>query len=334
MENKTEISQELPSMPANIVLPLNMSYDQEKRILVLTGPLSEAERNKLLRGTEDPVFCHAVELLYRNSQIPDSLEWREGSDDHFVTETLKAMPVWWRVALTLWFIAIGVFSILGLFEIWPGTTSATDQIKSKLDSVLIVQKKQIDSLSAASPQSAKMVKTVQTPSQQKARTPADTSETKEARTNSPASTIVSTDTSGMTIRRMLGVANHELQYLFLALFAGGLGGALRSLSSLVMYRANRRLFTSWILWYFCQPVLGGMFAVVGLAMVKAGFIGGSGVEVLSPSGVVAFSALTGLFIDEFTNKLSEVFKTIFATKSPPAIGGKITPKDPEVAVKK
>ena len=91
---------------------------------------------------------------------------------------------------------------------------------------------------------------------------------------------------------------------------------------------------SWVLWYFSQPVMGGMFAVVGLAMLKAGLIGNSGVEMLSPAGVVALSALIGLFIDEFTNKLSEVFKTLFVTKTPPATGGKITTKDPEEPMNK
>jgi hypothetical protein len=44
--------------------------------------------------------------------------------------------------------------------------------------------------------------------------------------------------------------------------------------------------------------------------------------------------LAGFFVDEFTNKLSELFKTLFATKTPPPGGGKIAGKEPEKTMKK
>lgn len=55
---------------------------------------------------------------------------------------------------------------------------------------------------------------------------------------------------------------------------------------------------------------------------------------LIPADVVALSALIGLFIDEFTNKMSEVFKTLFATTVPPVPGGKITTMEPVVPMGK
>jgi hypothetical protein len=44
--------------------------------------------------------------------------------------------------------------------------------------------------------------------------------------------------------------------------------------------------------------------------------------------------LAGFFVDEFTNELSEKFKTLLAKKTVPTIGGKITTKEPEVPIKK
>jgi hypothetical protein len=334
MEEQITFSQALEKLPDGITFPPKLSYDKDKKTLILAGQLTEDERNALLRMSADPAYCHAVEQLYRISQVPAELVWKESTDEHFVTESVAAMSRFRYILLTAWFIVAGTISIWGLFTVWPASSSPTQEVKSKLDSVLAVQKNKIDSLQALLPTSGPKPG----PSAQPATTPvrgtkSDTASGRKAMVVAAKDTTAHKDTTSVA-RSIFGNPRNENLYLELALLAGILGGAARSLSSLVMYRASRRLFKSWTLWYFGQPVMGGMFALIGLALLKAGLIGNSGVETLSSAGIVAFSALIGLFIDEFTNKLSELFKTLFATKTPPATGGKITVKEPEEPIKK
>lgn len=115
--------------------------------------------------------------------------------------------------------------------------------------------------------------------------------------------------------------NNEQTFFLIAFMAGVLGGAAHGLSSLMDFRGNRRLFRSWTLWYFGQPILGGMMAVIFYIAVRAGLISSSAdVNVFSPFGIAAISALVGLFTDAATIKLAEVFKTIFATSGKPREG--------------
>ncbi len=333
MEEQKTFSQALESLPDGITFPSKLSYDKGKKSLVLAGQLTEDERNGLLRMSADPAYCRAIEQLYRVSQLPAALVWKELTDEHFVTEPVAAMSRWRYILLTVWFILAGTVSIWGLFTVWPASSSPAQELKAKLDTVLVVQKQQIDSLQAlVSSPGARTVRAPQSASTAARGSARDTMRGSKAAIDTNGRSAARRDTISNLGRSMFGNPRNEHLYLELALLAGILGGAARSLSSLVMYRASRRLFRSWTLWYFGQPVMGGMFAVIGLALLKAGLIGNSGVEALSPAGVVALSALIGLFIDEFTNKLSELFKTLFATKVPPATGGKIGVKEPEKPV--
>jgi hypothetical protein len=232
-------------------------------------------------------------------------------------------------------VLVGAIAMSGLFSLWPSVSPPTKDFNSKLDSVLVVQKKKIDSLQTlSSTPNAKQAQATQSATTVVRGARSDTTTGRKAAVDTAKATAAQKDSTSTLARRVFGEPGHELQYLLLALCAGVLGGAARSLSSLVMYRASRKLFKSWTLWYFSQPIMGGMFAVIALALLKAGLLGNSGVETFSPAGIVAFSAMVGLFIDEFTNKLSELFKTLFATKTPPSAGGKITTKEPEVTMGK
>ncbi|MEO8168832.1 MAG: hypothetical protein ABI623_11325, partial [bacterium] len=117
----------------------------------------------------------------------------------------------------------------------------------------------------------------------------------------------------------------------LALLAGILGGSAGGLSSLLDFRGNRRLFTSWTLWYFAQPIVAGMIAEIFYVCIRAGFFASSTtLQNVNVFGIVAFSAMVGLFTDDATNKLSEVFKTLFATEASEARDGKLnTTEDPK-----
>ncbi|MBF8293918.1 MAG: hypothetical protein HW389_463 [Bacteroidetes bacterium] len=127
-----------------------------------------------------------------------------------------------------------------------------------------------------------------------------------------------------------GTPTPEQRYILVALMFGMLGGASHGLASLMDFRGQRRLFRSWSLWYFAQPFLGGMMAVIFYVVIRAGLLTGTGetaTNLINPYGVAAISAIVGLFTDQATNKLSEVFKTLFATKGA-ARGGQLDQNAP------
>jgi hypothetical protein len=113
-----------------------------------------------------------------------------------------------------------------------------------------------------------------------------------------------------------GKLNEETRLLVLVLFAGALGAYIHALKSLVDYIGNRTYTTSWTLFYITRPFLGTALAVVFYAVIRGGFLVGTPADVKSvnPFGVIALSGLVGMFADKATQKLAEVFDTMFKTE--------------------
>ena len=105
----------------------------------------------------------------------------------------------------------------------------------------------------------------------------------------------------------------ERSYLLLTLLFGLLGGSAHGLGSLMDFRGQRRLFRSWTLWYFMLPVLGGIMAFIFYVAIRAGLLTADATRSINAFGVAAISVLVGLFTDDATNKLAEVFRTMFKT---------------------
>jgi len=105
----------------------------------------------------------------------------------------------------------------------------------------------------------------------------------------------------------------ERSYLLLTLLFGLLGGSAHGLGSLMDFRGQRRLFRSWTLWYFMIPILGGIMAFIFYVAIRAGLLTADATRSINAFGVAAISVLVGLFTDDATNKLAEVFRTMFKT---------------------
>ncbi len=109
--------------------------------------------------------------------------------------------------------------------------------------------------------------------------------------------------------------NDEMRLLLLVIFAGALGAYIHALQSLVAYIGNRTYTTSWTMFYITRPFLGTALAVVFYAVIRGGFLVGSPADVKSVNafGVIALSGLVGMFSDKATQKLADVFNTMFRT---------------------
>jgi len=110
--------------------------------------------------------------------------------------------------------------------------------------------------------------------------------------------------------------------LLMVVLLGALGGGLHLLASLVKYVGNRQLKRSWLLHYLSMPIVGAVLAPIVFMLLRVGILApgsssdGSSIANLNLIGIYAFAILTGLFAKTATEKLSEVFSTLFRTSDP------------------
>ncbi|HLP44526.1 MAG TPA: hypothetical protein VK469_01185 [Candidatus Kapabacteria bacterium] len=109
-------------------------------------------------------------------------------------------------------------------------------------------------------------------------------------------------------------ADTEIQIILLVLITGALGSFVHSATSFVTYAGNRSLVTSWVWWYMLRPIVGMSLALIFYFVIRGGFISmNSTAESLNLFGIVAVSGLVGMFSKQATDKLQEIFDTLFKT---------------------
>ncbi len=229
---------------------------------------------------------------------PDNLKWKEKDDSQFVTEELGAMQPLFHRLLAAWNIIIGITAILVALNIWPaeqGKNQDKDSLsKDSLSTSLIIADSTLQKSSADS-----------------------TLQSAEGK-NKP-----------VKVKKEAKEVDLGIRLLMLSLLFGVLGGSTHGLSSLMDFRGQRRLFRSWSLWYFGRPILGGMVSMIFYLVVRAGlFSGSASSNDANLYGIAAVSTLVGMFTDQATNKLAELFKTMFVTKGEER-EGKLTPDAPK-----
>lgn len=122
---------------------------------------------------------------------------------------------------------------------------------------------------------------------------------------------------GPVIQTQLGRLSIELRYLLLVISSGALGGSLHALTSLVDYVGNRMLMRSWLLWYLYRVFVAVPLAlIIYMAIRGMLFSPSANVSDINPFGLAALNCLAGMFSKNATDKLNEVFQTLFgqATK--------------------
>ncbi|MVT42379.1 hypothetical protein GO495_17435 [Chitinophaga oryziterrae] len=103
--------------------------------------------------------------------------------------------------------------------------------------------------------------------------------------------------------------------LLLVAIAGFLGALTHIASSFTNFVGSKNFERSWILWYFIKPFIGAAIAVIFYFVFRAGFLNGNeNAGSVNIYGLIALSALAGLFTDKATLKLDEVFTVLFKPK--------------------
>jgi hypothetical protein len=102
--------------------------------------------------------------------------------------------------------------------------------------------------------------------------------------------------------------------LVLVVVASALGGFVHTATSFSTYVGNQRLSQSWLWWYVLRTFIGIALAVSFYFALRAGLLSAqvSG-DSINPYGVAAIAALVGLFSKQATDKLRELFETMFRT---------------------
>ena len=108
------------------------------------------------------------------------------------------------------------------------------------------------------------------------------------------------------------------QLIALVAIVGALGGLTHSVSSFGTFVGNNSLKASWLWWYALKPVLSALVAVIVFLVFRAGLgtpdLGLGAGECLTVAG---FAALVGLFADQATLKLKDIFDALFTPRSDP-----------------
>jgi hypothetical protein len=103
--------------------------------------------------------------------------------------------------------------------------------------------------------------------------------------------------------------------MLIAILMGVIGSMIHSLTSFADYAGNRRLAKSWLPWYVVRPVIGSGLALFFYVVFRGGLLTGSSTSDINPFGIAAIGGLAGMFSKQATDKLSEVFSTMFKTST-------------------
>ena len=107
----------------------------------------------------------------------------------------------------------------------------------------------------------------------------------------------------------------DVQLLLLVMVTGALGSFLHTATSFADFVGNEKLARSWLWWYLLKPFVGMGLAVVFYLVIRGGLLsGGTEAGKVNIYGIAALAGLTGMFSKQATDKLGEVFTTLFQTK--------------------
>ena len=100
--------------------------------------------------------------------------------------------------------------------------------------------------------------------------------------------------------------------LLLVIVTGMLGAFVHGATSLADYIGNNNFNRSWTWFYLLRPAVGMALALVFYFVIRGGFLSTTGgAQDINPYGIAALAGLVGMFSKQATDKLSEVFGTLF-----------------------
>ncbi len=110
---------------------------------------------------------------------------------------------------------------------------------------------------------------------------------------------------------------NESDAMRLVVITGCLGSFVHIATSLTDFVGNHKFVASWTMWYIVRPLIGGGLALIVYLVIRGGLFTPSAISdgAFNIYGLLALSALTGMFSKQATDKLREVFDNIFRTSN-------------------
>lgn len=107
----------------------------------------------------------------------------------------------------------------------------------------------------------------------------------------------------------------ESRLIVTVMLAGALGSFVHVATSFSDFVGNRKLSGSWVWWYILRPFVAMALAAIFYFVIRGGFLNlnGENIKTLNLYGIVAIAGLVGMFSKQATDKLGEVFDTMFRT---------------------
>jgi hypothetical protein len=123
-----------------------------------------------------------------------------------------------------------------------------------------------------------------------------------------------------TVRLLFGAVPVKVapgaSLLLLVIVVGALGSLIHAATSFADFVGNRRFVSSWIVWYLMRLIVGLSLALLLYFAFRGGFFSGNAqASSVNPYGIAALAGLAGLFSKQATDKLREVFETLFRVQS-------------------
>lgn len=137
---------------------------------------------------------------------------------------------------------------------------------------------------------------------------------------------------------LTGVCGDDYDYktgrlLLLLAIMGALGGLIHGISSFTTFVGNREFLISWVWWYVFKPFLAALVALIVFLVFRAGFdMGNFSLGTADCLKAAAFAALIGLFAEQATIKLKDIFDAFFTPRKDPRgdEAGNVKPKAPVI----
>lgn len=108
----------------------------------------------------------------------------------------------------------------------------------------------------------------------------------------------------------------EFHLTLVVLVAGMLGACVHVATSFSDYVGNGQYKPNWQWWYLMRPMIGGAVALIFYVLVRGGILSlasGDANALPNAFGMAAMAALAGMFSKQATDKLDDVFDTLFNT---------------------
>lgn len=131
----------------------------------------------------------------------------------------------------------------------------------------------------------------------------------------PAVEAATAATPGPKTLSIFGISfttSPDTALILLVVLASSLGSYVHAATSFTDFVGNRRLASSWAWWYVLRVSIGGTLALLFYFAMRGGFFGvDTTSDKVNPYGVAALAGLVGLFSKQATDKLREIFDTLF-----------------------